>query len=68
MTGRTVMAMFDDDLPAPPEQPFPRKLDSMSIESLHGYIRELEAEIARVKKEIEDKVSLQDKAMKLFEK
>jgi len=66
--GRTEMAMFDDDLPAAPEQPFPRKLDSMSIESLREYIRELETEIARVKKEVENKVGLRDEATKIFKK
>ena len=63
------MAAFDDDArPAQPEQAFPRKLDSMSIDSLQEYIRELEAEIARVRKDIEEKQSHQTLAKKLFEK
>lgn len=60
--------MFEDDLPARPGQPFPRRLDSMSIEALRAYIGELEEEIARARKEIDDKVGLHDKATKLFKK
>jgi uncharacterized small protein (DUF1192 family) len=63
------MAAFDDDArPAQPEQAFPRKLDSMSIDALHEYIRELEAEIARVRKDIEGKQGHQQLAKELFKK
>ena len=59
--------MFDDEnLPRPTDNTIPRKLDSLSIESLKEYILELEEEIARVKNEIAKKEKLHTDASKFF--
>ena len=39
--------MEEDDLAPRAKKPGPKKLEMMSIEALHEYIAELEAEIAR---------------------
>ena len=42
-------AIDPEELAPRPAKPGPRLLDPMSIEELEGYIREMEAEIARVR-------------------
>lgn len=57
-----------DDLPRPSaeEAALPRKLDSLSVDTLHAYIEELETEIARVRAEIEKKHGLHTAAEQAF--
>lgn len=47
--------MFDDDLEPQKKAAVLKNLDSMSVEELKNYITEMEAEILRVKEEIEKK-------------
>ena len=57
----------DDDLPKHKQpQPFPRKLEGVSVEHLRAYIGELEAEIAKVKTEIAARGDIRSAAEKLF--
>lgn len=44
--------MDAEDLEPKKQKPPPRNLDEMSIEALHAYIAELEAEIERVRQSI----------------
>ncbi len=61
------MDIFDDPpRPATAETALPRKLDAMSVDALHEYIEELEAEIARVRAEIEKKRGLHNAAEQVF--
>lgn len=47
--------MDTDDLEPKKQKAAPRNLDEMSIEALHDYIAELEAEIERVRQSIGSK-------------
>ena len=47
--------MFDEDLPKPVSAEFPRNLETMSVDDLNDYIKDLEAEIERVKTDMESK-------------
>jgi len=60
--------MEDDDLEPLRATPKPRNLDPMSIEQLNDYIAELEAEIGRVRAEIERKSAHLGAAESLFRK
>ena len=60
--------MDDDDLVPRRAKPAPRDLEPLSVEALEDYIRELEAEIARVRAEIEAKKRHRDGAEALFRK
>jgi len=60
--------MFDDDdLPKHKQpQPFPRKLEGMSVEHMRAYKSELEAEIAKIDKEIDARGGMRSAAESLF--
>lgn len=58
--------MFDEDLPKPKTQGFPRNLDTMSVDELEGYIADLKAEIARVEDDIKRKKQSQEAAASFF--
>ena len=58
--------MFDDDLPKPKSEEFPRNLELLSVGELESYIGELESEIARVKTDIENKKASSDAADAFF--
>ncbi|MCB9988778.1 MAG: DUF1192 domain-containing protein [Rhodospirillales bacterium] len=60
--------MFDDDLPKPKTQEFPRNLDNMSIAELAEYIEELKAEIIRVEADKSKKQASQEAAASVFSK
>lgn len=62
---------MDDDHYIPPhKQPamFPRKLDGVSVAAMQEYVAELEAEIAKVKAEINARGSIKSAAESLFKK
>ena len=60
--------MFEDEeLPKSKQpQPFPRKLEGMAVEHMREYRAELEAEIAKIDREIEARGSVKAKAEALF--
>ncbi len=59
--------MFDEELPKKPRSgAFPRNLDAMSVGELEFYIGELEAEIARVRGDIQKKKASMDAASSVF--
>lgn len=60
--------MFLDDELAREKHPqtFPRKLDGLAVEQMRDYIRELEAEIAKVQAEIDKRGGVKAKAESLF--
>ena len=60
--------MDTDDLEPIKEKPAPKNLDIMSIEALHEYIAELEAEIARVRDTIGHKEKARVGAESVFRK
>jgi uncharacterized small protein (DUF1192 family) len=61
------MDIFDDaPRPSADDKTLPRKLDSLSVDALTDYIGELEAEIARVRAEIEKKHGLHTAAEQVF--
>ncbi|MDP6951566.1 MAG: DUF1192 domain-containing protein [Alphaproteobacteria bacterium] len=61
------MDIFDDTpRTSAVEAALPRKLDSLSVDALHDYIAELEAEVARVRAEIEKKQGLHQAAEQVF--
>ena len=61
------MPAFDpEDLPVRPARPAPRPLDPMSVDELEAYIRELEAEIARVRQAIAAKHGHRSAAESVF--
>ena len=60
--------MDTDDLEPLKETPAPKNLDVMSIEALHEYIAELEAEIGRVRAVIADKEKAREGAESVFRK
>ncbi len=60
--------MDEDDLAPRAKKPEPRNLEVLSIEALEEYIAELEAEIARVRAEIEAKQDHRSGAESLFRK
>jgi uncharacterized small protein (DUF1192 family) len=63
------MALFDDEELQPrTARPKPKDLEPLSIEALRDYVRELEAEIARVRAAIEAKESHRSGAESLFRK
>ena len=47
-------------------QLFPRNIDGFSVQQMQDYIRELQAEIAKVQKEIDSRDSVRAKAEALF--
>lgn len=55
-----------DDLEPRKQKPPPKNLDVMSIEALHEYIAELEAEIARVREAIASKEKARSGANAVF--
>ena len=57
-----------DDLEPGKKQPTRKNLEEMSIESLGEYIGELEAEIARVQKAIDEKEKARAGAESVFKK
>ncbi|HZH27509.1 MAG TPA: DUF1192 domain-containing protein [Azospirillaceae bacterium] len=57
----------DDLLPRKPK-PAQRDLSTMSVDELHAYIGEMEAEIARVRTEIERKTAHKAAMENLFRK
>lgn len=57
----------DEDLPKPkPPQPTPRVLDTLSVDELQDYIGWLEAEITRVRADMERKRNATKNAASLF--
>ncbi len=58
--------MEEDDLAPRAEKPGPKKLGLMSIEALHEYIAELEAEIARAGEMIAEKEAARASAEAVF--
>lgn len=57
----------DDDLPRHKQPlPFPRPLAGMAVEHMREYRTELEAEIAKIDAEIEQRHSVRNKAEGLF--
>ncbi|MCB1530629.1 MAG: DUF1192 domain-containing protein [Rhodospirillales bacterium] len=58
--------MFDDDLEPQKKAAVLKNLDSMSVEELKNYITEMEAEILRVKEEIEKKKKVLEAAGSVF--
>jgi len=58
--------MFDDDLPAGKAPKSPVNLETMSIDELEHYIREMEEEIQRVKAEIDKKRAHAQAASSVF--
>lgn len=59
---------MDDEAESAKQQPALRNLDEMSIKALHGYLDELEAEMARVRKVIAAKEQARIGANALFKK
>lgn len=67
MQGLGRVQMFDEeDLPKPKNQPTPRVLDKLSVDELQDYIGWLEAEIARVRADMERKRNATKTAASLF--
>ncbi len=60
--------MDEEDLLPRSKKPEPRNLEVLSIEALGEYIVELEAEIARVRAEIEAKQAYRSGAEAVFRK
>ena len=62
--------MEEDGLPPhTPDQGFvPRKIDTLSVEELTGYIAKMEAEIARVREMVVAKKQVREGAESLFKK
>ena len=60
--------MFLDDAPPKPkpEQMFPRNISEASVAAMQEYLVELDAEIARVKAEIDKRGSVKAKAEAFF--
>ena len=58
--------MFDDDLPKPKTEDFPRNLETMSVEELKVYIEELKDEIKRVEQDMTAKQASRDAAASVF--
>ncbi len=59
--------MFDEDLPKPKcDNGLPRSLDDMSISDLEEYINDLEAEISRVRSDIDRKKASSQAADSFF--
>ncbi|MFZ4124759.1 MAG: DUF1192 family protein [Rickettsiales bacterium] len=60
--------MFLDDAPAKPkpESVFPRNISEASVAQMQEYLVELDAEIARVKAEIDKRGSVKAKAEAFF--
>lgn len=61
---------IDDHYIPPHKQPavFPRKLEGLSVAVMQEYVTELEAEIAKVKAEINARGSIKSAAESLFKK
>ncbi|MFZ4541089.1 MAG: DUF1192 domain-containing protein [Rickettsiales bacterium] len=61
------MMFIDDDLPKHKQpQPFPRKLEGMSVQHMREYKEELEAEIAKIDAEINSRGGVRAQAENLF--
>ena len=59
--------MFDDEPVSPrPDAVFPRNLENMSVNELEVYIKDLQAEIARVQTNIAGKKASQEAAAAVF--
>ena len=58
--------MDPEDLEPKTKKPAPKNLEVMSIEALHDYVAELEAEIARVRETIAAKEKARAGAETLF--
>ena len=58
--------MEEEDLTPKTVRPKPKDMDAMSIESLHDYIAELEAEIERARGAIDAKQNWRGKADGFF--
>ena len=66
-TRARLTMFFDDELPKHMQpEPFPRKLEGKSIEQMKEYRAELEAEIAKIDKEIEGRSKIKSAAESLF--
>lgn len=60
--------MEEEEVRPAPAEAFPRNLEPLSVEALHQYLAELEAESARVRREIAAKQALRAGAEGLFGK
>lgn len=60
--------MDEEDLQPQPRKPDLKNLEVMSVEALEDYIAELEAEILRVRAEIDKKQSAKSTAESVFRK
>jgi len=60
------VAMFDEELPKPKTEGFPRNLENMSVAELEDYIAEMKAEIERVEGDIAKKKASEDAAASVF--
>ena len=60
--------MDTDDLEPQKKKPKPRNLDEMSVEALHEYILEMEAEVTRVRDAIVAKEGARVSADSVFKK
>lgn len=58
--------MFDDDLEPRTGKPQVKNLEPLSIEELEQYIKDMEAEIERVKADIVSKKAHRDAAASVF--
>lgn len=58
--------MFNDELPKPKTEEFPRNLDRLSVDDLREYVSELEEEIERVKSDMKKKKDSGDAADAFF--
>lgn len=66
MYSRGVFIMFDDDRPKPKTSTFPKNLEFLSVADLSEYIIELEAEIERVRLDIQKKKASLEAAASVF--
>ncbi len=58
--------MFDEELPKPKTEGFPRNFENMSVSELEDYIGELKAEISRAEEDIAKKKASQEAAASVF--
>jgi len=58
--------MFDEELPKKTVSEFPRDLEQLSVAELRDYVAELEAEIVRVKADIDSKEASKNAADSFF--
>jgi len=61
--------MFDEELPKKKDNSeFPKDLETMSVKDLGDYVQELNSEIERVQKDIEEKQASKEAADSVFKK